>query len=124
MGVAVYRAVGRSYTYIGGEWINGRVHFSTREFGDFIFLKDSVSPTITPLTITRQSARLRIKDSLSGISSFEATINGKWLLMNYDNKSNTISSKLADPSSTLQGDFVLTVTDNAGNKTKYSKKIL
>ena len=42
-GVAVYRAVGNQYTYIGGEWSNGRVHFSTREFGEFIFLKDSVA---------------------------------------------------------------------------------
>ena len=92
-GVAVYRAVGKTYTFVGGEWINGRVHFSTREFGDFIFLKDSVPPTITPLAVTSQGARLRIKDNLSGISSFEASINGQWLLMNYDNKSNTIWSQ-------------------------------
>jgi Peptidase family M23 len=122
--VAVYRAVGPQYTYVGGEWINGRVHFTTREFGDFVFLKDSVPPTITPLAVTRQGVRLRIKDSLSGISSYEASINGQWLLMNYDNKSNTLSSRLLDPASPLKGDFELTVTDQAGNQTKYSKKIL
>lgn len=123
-GLAVYRSSDRTYSYLGGEWINGRVHFSTRELGDFIFLKDTVPPTVAPIAITRQGARLKIKDNLSGISSVDASIDGNWLLMYYDNKSNTISSKFPDSTAMLKGDFKLTVTDRAGNKTSYSKKIL
>ncbi|HNC31381.1 MAG TPA: M23 family peptidase, partial [Cyclobacteriaceae bacterium] len=58
----------------------------------------------------------KIKDALSGINSFEATLNGKWLLMTYDAKSNTIMSEKLNKHELLKGDFVLTVTDNAGNK--------
>lgn len=122
--IAVYRVVGKSYYYVGGEWINGRVNFNTREFGDFTIRKDSQPPTITPLSVTRQGARFKITDDLSGIYKFEANINGQWLLMLRDAKTNTIWSKSLDPTVPLSGNFELVVTDNAGNKSRYSKKIL
>lgn len=122
--IAVYRVAGKSFSYVGGEWINGRMTFNTRDFGDFTILKDATGPKITPISVTGQSARFKIKDELSGIATFEATINGQWLLMAYDSKSNTIWSKSLNPSVPLKGNFELVVTDNAGNKTRYSKKIL
>lgn len=122
--IAVYRVAGKSFSYVGGEWINGRMTFNTRDFGDFTILKDAAGPRITPVSVTGQSARFKIKDELSGIATFEATINGQWLLMAYDSKSNTIWSKSLNPSVPLKGNFELVVTDNAGNKTRYSKKIL
>jgi hypothetical protein len=120
----VYRAAGRSYTYLGGEWINGRIHFSSREFGDFTILKDSVAPSIVPLQVNDQTARFKIRDELSGILTYEATLNGEWLLMYFDSKSNTIWSKQRDPKTPLRGDFQLRVTDNAGNESYFTKKIL
>jgi len=76
------------------------------------------------LSVASQGARFRIKDSLSGVASYQASINGEWVMMFYDNKSSTIWSKLLDPSVPLKGNFELIVTDNAGNQTRYSKKIL
>jgi len=121
--MGVYRVTGKSYAYVGGEWINGSVNFSTREFGDFTILKDSIAPKITPVVVSGQTARFKIKDELSGIALFEATLNGQWILMAYDSKSNTIWSKMLDPTKPLKGNFELVVTDNAGNKSRYLKKI-
>ncbi|MDH4298839.1 MAG: M23 family peptidase, partial [Cyclobacteriaceae bacterium] len=123
-GTAIYRTFGNSRVYVGGEWHNGRIHFSTQEFGDFTIMKDSIGPGIIPISINRQAARFKIKDDLSGIASYEATIDGAWVLMTYDNKSNTIWSKLLDPAVPLKGMFELVVTDNAGNISRYSKMIL
>lgn len=124
-GVGVYRVAGKSYTYLGkGEWINGRLNFNTREFGDFTILRDSVGPKITPLMVNSQNARFKIKDELSGIDKIEAYVNGKWLLMAYDSKSNTIWSRTLKPEDNLKGDFELIITDNAGNKSTYRRKIL
>jgi hypothetical protein len=122
--VAVYRTAGRSYSYLGGQWVNGRVQFSTSEFGDFTILKDSIAPSILPLQVSSQTARFKIKDDLSGILTFEATINGQWLLMYYDSKSSTVWSKPLDPSQPLKGDFEIKVTDKAGNQSYYKKYIL
>lgn len=122
--ISVYRVAGKSFSHVGGEWVNGRMTFSTRDFGDFTILKDSIGPKITPLSVSSQAARFKIRDELSGISTFEATINGHWLLMAYDSKSNTIWSKGLNPAVPLKGNFELIVTDNAGNKSRYVKKIL
>lgn len=121
--IAVYRMVGKGFSYEGGRWVNGSLNFVTREFGNFTILKDNVPPTIRVIYVNNQAARFRIKDELSGINSFEATINGQWLLMNYDAKSNMIMSEKLTKGP-LKGDFVLTVTDNAGNKKIYTQRIL
>jgi len=121
---AVYRMSGRSLTYLGGEWLNGRLHFSTRELGDFVILKDTIAPSIRPVYVNNQTVRFKIKDELSGIASFEAYINGEWLLMHYDYKIAAIWSERLDKKTPLKGDFELIVIDNAGNRSNFRQKIL
>jgi hypothetical protein len=119
-GYAVYRATGKfAYAHIGGEWINGRIQFNTREFGNFTLLRDSIAPTITPQSITNNTVRFKIRDNLSGVASFKATIDGAWLLMHYDAKSATIWSERQDKDKLMKGPFELEVIDNAGNKQVY-----
>ncbi|MBL0743588.1 M23 family metallopeptidase [Chryseolinea lacunae] len=122
--LGVYRTAGKGYTYLGGEWINGRIAFNTRELGDFTILKDIEAPSIRVVSVNKTSARFKIKDNLSGISNFEANIDGKWLLMMYDSKSATIWSERLDNTVPLKGMLELVVTDNAGNKSTYRQKIL
>jgi hypothetical protein len=104
--------------------MNGRLNFNTREFGEFTILRDSIGPKITPLVVNSQNARFKIKDDLSGVDKIEAYVNGKWLLMAYDSKSNTIWSRTLKAEDSLRGTFELVITDNAGNKSTYTKKIL
>lgn len=120
---AVYRTAGRGFSYVGGEKVNNQIQFATREFGDFVVLDDNIPPTIKVIYINGQSARFRIKDALSGISSFEATLNGEWLLMNYDYKTGIIKSEKLNDKIALKGAFELVVTDNAGNKKTFNYKI-
>jgi hypothetical protein len=120
--LGVYRVAGRGYTYLGGEWVNGRINFNTREFGDFMILQDSIAPTIRPVFVNSASARFKINDTLSGIDHFEASINGEWVLMHYDNKNSVIWSELLTKKP-MRGLFELTVTDNAGNKSTFKQKI-
>ncbi|MBX2966441.1 MAG: M23 family metallopeptidase [Cyclobacteriaceae bacterium] len=119
----VYRVLGRAYSYEGGEWTNGKITFNPREFGNFTILTDTVPPVITRIYANTNTARFRIGDNLSGIASFEATLNGKWLLMNYDAKTGILVSEKADPKASLAGDFKLIVTDQAGNRKTFTQKI-
>lgn len=122
--LSVYRRNRKSYTYLGGEWVNDRIHFKTRELGEFTLLEDSVPPVIRPVYIDKAGARFRIKDNLSGISSYTATLNGEWILMHYDSKSGSLWSQLRHKSQLMRGSFELEVTDNAGNKQVYQHTIL
>lgn len=121
---AVYRLVGKGYSYVGGEYVNGRIQFGTREFGEFTVLKDEEPPSIKMVNADRVSARFKIRDNLSGIARFDANINGEWLLMHYDSKTSTIWSEKLDKQKPLKGKLELVVTDNAGNKSTFTKQIL
>lgn len=118
--MGIYRVEGRGYSHLGGKWENGAVHFSTREFGDFTILQDLNPPTIRPVIVNGHSARFKIHDDLSGISSYRATIDGQWLLMYYDSKTSTIWSERLDKDVLLKGEFKLVVVDQAGNRTVYT----
>lgn len=123
--LGIYRVAGRGYAYVGnGEVVNGRILFNTREFGDFTVLSDVIPPSIKLVNADQVGARFKIRDELSGIASYEATINGQWLLMHYDSKTATIWSEKLDKKMPLKGTLELTVTDNAGNQSKFTKKIL
>ena len=122
---AVYRKDNSNrYSYVGGKWMNDKIQFSTTELGTFSILQDTLPPSITKLSVTNTSARFRINDVMSGIASFEATMNGQWLLMTYDYKSGIIVSERLDTKKLLQGDFELKVLDNAGNERIFKQKIL
>lgn len=122
---AVYRVAGRdAYAYVGGKWENGGIHFSTREFGDFVVLKDKAEPSIKPVVINGTIAKFKIRDNLSGINTYEASIDSKWLLMHFDAKTGTIWSEKLNKKEALKGSFVLVVTDNAGNRATFKKQII
>ena len=120
---SAYRVAGKSYSYLGGEWVNGQLSFTSRELGDFTILCDSVAPIIRLLYINNQAAKFRIRDFLSGIRAFEAKLNGEWLLMSYDSKTGNLWSEKLDKTIPLKGTFELSVTDYAGNKQTFNYKI-
>lgn len=120
---AVYRSEGKWNSYVGGEWQNDRISFNTREFGTYTLLRDEKAPAIEKISLNAAGARFKIRDDLSGIAKYEATINGQWLLMHYDNKISTIWSEKLDKSIPLKGEFILKVTDNAGNTSEFKQTI-
>ena len=120
---AVYRVSGKSYTYLGGTWSNGRINFTTRELGDFTVLYDVTPPAIKPVYIDSMSVSFKIRDDLSGIASYEAYINGEWLLMHFDDKSDTIWSERLDKKNPLKGKLEIFVTDQMGNRQAFNRYI-
>ncbi len=121
--LGLYRKEGRGFIYVPSEWNNNRVKFSTRDFGDFTLMRDTIPPTITKIGLSTAAARFKIRDNLSGISYFEANINGEWLLMVYDYKTGILKSEKLDNSKLLKGDFELKVVDQAGNENIFKQKI-
>jgi hypothetical protein len=121
--LGLYRKAGKGYSFVSSEWKNNRVKFSTRDFGQFTFLRDTIPPTITKIGLSTAAARFKIRDNLSGIAYFEANINGQWLLMVYDYKTGILKSEKADPSKPLAGDFELKIVDQAGNESIFKQKI-
>lgn len=120
---AVYRINGKSFVYAGGVWKDNAITFTTRDWGEFVILSDNLPPAITPLQVNRSEIRLRIRDDLSGIRDYQATLNGQWLLLNYDEKTRTLQAESLIPRTLFQGELVVTVTDNAGNQQIFRQAI-
>jgi len=79
--------------YQGGTFENGFVKANPRVFGNFRITVDTVAPVITSLNLKDGMSvadlskfSFKISDNLSGIRSFNATIDGQWVLMEYDPK--------------------------------------
>ncbi len=109
-------------SFVGGTWEAGAIRFKTRNFGTFILAEDNVKPTITPIRVNSSEMRFTIKDNLSGIKSFEAKINDKWVMMRYEHKQAVIWSDKLDEQP-LSGSVVLRVTDQTGNVAEWKGTI-
>lgn len=109
-----------NFSFTGGEWNNGQITFQTRNLADYTILTDSISPLVK---VGSSKYSYSIKDELSGIKSFEGKLNGEWVLLKYEPKDNLIWIDWPDHKITKTGEFVLIVTDNAGNETEYTTKL-
>ena len=116
------RAPNGSKSFAGGEWEGGQIRFQTRNFGSFVLAEDNVKPTITVIRANSQGMRFTIKDNLSGIKSFEAFVDGKWVLMRYEHKQAVIWSETRS-GEPLKGAAILRVTDMAGNVAEWKGAI-
>jgi len=68
--------------------------------------------------------KVKISDNLAGIKSYRGTINGKWILMDYDAKNQLLNYAFDDRIHTGKNDFVLTVRDNVGNEAVYKASLI
>ncbi|QHT70153.1 M23 family metallopeptidase [Rhodocytophaga rosea] len=119
----IYYVKGKSLSYRGGTWTNNQISFKTRELGSFTIATDTVPPLVKLNTKTPQKFTCKISDNLSGIYSFSATLNGQWILMQYDYKQNLIWSDPLDTTQPLKGKLVVEVVDNAGNNTIFETNL-
>src|SRR5690606_19965965 len=104
------------YGFVGGDWEKSNIKFNTRNFGAFTILEDVIPPTITPIRINKDELRFTIDDERSGIQSYECTIGGEWVLMQYDYKRNLIWSDKLKKDQPFGGDLLLKVKAQAGNE--------
>ena len=64
--------------------------------------------------------KLKIEDKQSGISNYRATVNGKWILMEYDYKTKTLTYDFNDGIITeTKNNLKVIVTDNVGNNSTF-----
>ena len=119
----VYNTNGKKPRYIGGEWDENKIKFYSKNLTNYTILEDNEPPIINVITINQNEIKIRIKDFQSGISNYEGKINDKWILFEYDVKNDIIISKKLNSNQSFKGKFVLTVEDNASNKTFYKINI-
>ena len=110
-------------TYRKGDKLSTR----TRTFGSYILASDTAAPTIKASNFKRdtwisknKTLELKIKDDLSGISSYRATLNGNFILMEYNYKKDVLTYDFSDNIVVdTENNLKLIVTDNVGNSATF-----
>jgi len=110
----------------GGEYKEGWVETKVRAFGDYAVKIDSVAPVVTPVNISENKVlssainiQFKISDNLSGIETYDAFVDGKWVLGNYVPKKGTYTIPFDGYNSISKGKHHLKVIviDERGNET-------
>ncbi|MBQ0147049.1 MAG: M23 family metallopeptidase [Flavobacteriaceae bacterium] len=108
---------------------NGKLIAKVREFGIFSIEIDYTKPTITPLNIKENSQftktngkiNFTISDSKSGIKEYNAYIDGKWILAEYDHKIKRLSIDLNAESIEIgEHQLELNVKDEKNNTSTFT----
>ena len=100
----------------------------TRSLGNFKLVRDSIAPKIRPGNFRKgqmlsnfRYLRLYISDDLSGIDTYEARIDGEWVLVEYEYKNGSLTFNFDDLE--FEGskhELEVKVTDNVGNSTTFN----
>ena len=104
----------------------------TKKLGRFFLAKDEVAPKIyKPNFIegsnldNQKTLQIHMSDNLSGISKYNGYLNGKWILLEYENKSNRLTHTLSDKYYQIgKNEFKLVVSDYLGNSTTFESNFI
>jgi len=104
-----------------------QIFFKTnvRETGSFALAQDTIPPIVEPINFSEgkwisneKNLKICIKDNDSGINTYNAYLNNKWILMEYDYKTSFLVHDFADGKvDEGKNDLKIIVTDNVGNST-------
>ena len=107
----------------GGRFENGWITFRTRSLGPYTIMIDTVAPVIKPINFSKSTKistlkviKLKAEDNLSGVTHYDAYIDGVWHLLQYDYKTGLIWLDLTEHSPTKgQHNLEIKVGDAVNN---------
>ncbi|MEZ4739719.1 MAG: hypothetical protein R2818_10315 [Flavobacteriales bacterium] len=109
----------------GGTYADGALTAQVRSFGSYTVMVDTIAPVIENVDLRadmtgRSNFTLKVTDDLSGIDNWKATIDGAWVLMEYEPKNNSLTHTF-DEHTKAPGKkaFKLEVTDDRRNTARY-----
>lgn len=118
----------------GGRWKGDEITASVRQFGPYAILVDKTPPSVSASSFKydmrgRKSMSFRISDNYSTAPNmdklyFNASVDGKWILMEYDRKSGLITHRFDQRISEGKHLLRLEVRDVMGNSTVLEKHFI
>ena len=117
----------KSLVYLPTKLEENKLIAKVNELGVYTLARDSVAPTVVPDNFKKnqwlsnyKSLNLKIDDDFSGIKKYRGTINGEWVLFEYEPKRKILTYDFFDKySKKLKHNLELEVEDNVGNKKIY-----
>jgi len=123
----VAKKIKNSLIYIPTQISKNNLIANVKELGTYTFARDSIAPTVVPNNFKGEQwlsklkfLSLKINDDFSGIKKYRGSINGEWVLFEYEPKKNMLIYDLSDKYfENVKHELKLEVEDNVGNKKVY-----
>ncbi len=117
----------KSPSYVSTKRKGNILSARSKIFGTYALATDTIAPTIKPTNFHDKKwlskyryLKVKIDDDLSGISNYRATVNGKWILMEYDYKTGMLVHDFNDDVvKETKNNLKIIVTDNVGNSSTF-----
>jgi len=114
-------------TYVATKYKEHKLYTSTNTLGLYILKTDTILPSVELVNFKDNQwltkyhyLKVKIKDSDSGIKSYSATIDGRWILMEFDAKKDLLTYHFSDKKFTkAKHKLKISVTDNVNNTKVY-----
>lgn len=108
--------------YEGGVLNGNQLSFKTRSFGEYAIAVDDVAPVIRPV-YAGKTFKFKVTDNLSGVDEIICSLDDKWILAEYEPKTNTVFGEIPNWIGAGEHQFKLVVIDKRNNHTEYTKTI-
>lgn len=112
----------------GGRWKGDFLSAKVKTFGDFVIMTDLTPPEIRPINFSSrhvpgQTLKFKIRDDIAGGGlKYEGSIDGNWILMEYDAKNNLLTHVLEKELGRGRHELRLLVTDAMGNQAEFKQE--
>ncbi|QNR23504.1 M23 family metallopeptidase [Croceimicrobium hydrocarbonivorans] len=90
---------GKYDEYEGGSYKDGWISTRTRQLGQFAIALDTLAPEISAIDfkdgmpLKQSQLQIRVRDDLSGLQEYDAWVNGEWVPIYYDAKTDRLLLK-------------------------------
>ena len=125
---------GGSVSNQGGKWNENWLGTNVNSFGNFTVMIDTVAPSIRPVlfkTDMTKATEMKFKISdnfgVGGTAdemSYNAWVDGKWILMELDSKSDVISHTFDDRIAKGKHILKIKVTDDKNNESNFNQSFI
>ncbi|WP_028896114.1 M23 family metallopeptidase [Prevotella sp. HUN102] len=114
--------------YCGGVFENGWLTGNVKELANVYYVYyDNISPTITPMSQNPRNIMFKLIDNESGVSSYEACLDNKFVLFEYGKHREFITCNLEDTPFRKTGQtrtLRIVAIDNRGNRSETTSSII
>ncbi|MGZ3901858.1 MAG: hypothetical protein ACXVDC_16145, partial [Bacteroidia bacterium] len=121
---------GKEPSYSGGNFDNGNVKATVKNFGTYKVSLDTISPKIKLIVPkkkvpykTGSTVSFKVTDDFSGIAKFKLILNGTFQLADYEHKNSTIFFTVKEETQRGKVKARLVVEDKKGNSSVYETEL-
>ena len=123
----VVKKTKKSLIYLPTQLNKNHLTAKINELGTYTFARDSVAPSVVPNNFKANQwlskfkfLSLKIDDDFSGIKKYQGSINGEWVLFEYEPKNKMLTYDFSDKYfKNIKHKLKIEVDDNVGNKKIY-----